>query len=861
MPVKPVTLKKDIDEILSILGKNPIFKEFSLELLRKISDKIQVRTFAKDYALTKEGWPGIRLYLIKSGSCRVIIGPEKFGNEFAAATIESGECIGEMSLLTGEPCCATVKTNEDAALYFITKSDFDDIISKEALIHEHFNKILVERLRNQNIKSMHIKEHEIALNRYLKNLKAYEYSCVIGKSRKTVKVLQEAEDLSKLDAPITIVGEPGSGKELLARKIHTDSVRSETPVIEIMLSNERRMMEIEIHNERRKRDVVECELFGNEKIELLNEPGRRIGLLELADKGTLIIKNIENMLSHIQERFLKFIETGTFLRVGGDGPIHSNVRIIALTKDISLARKHLDSKLFNLLSTHKLEIPPLREHKKDIPCLMEHFADKASKMKGLQVKRLSKDATNKLLKYDYPGNVKELKNVIERAVELSRENVIIEEEEIFHGETEIEGKIRFNLLKIPFIERFCKSQKMFLAAKIIILISFLLTLSFAILQPDFPPGGKNFAAILCWKVWWPLLFVTFLFAGRLGCGVCPLSTISKFINRYVNLKLTIPSFIKRHDAWIMGIGFLSVIFIENYTDMPHSATKTAYLILSVLFGTIIFDFILERAAWCLHLCPLGGMSRLFSMSSMTEIRANKNVCTTLCTTHDCYKGSEKVEPCPMFLHLQFLTDNSNCKVCLNCIKNCKFNAIQLNLRIPGAEISSLRQPSFAGALFSIILCGLLFAETLTKLNSNQPGVPFIFIVSILFVLTLNFISNYFTASGPRSTVSGQLRYFGYTLLPFTLLGYIALKLMEVFEDVKGSLVLFSMYKFNYNSLNTIQIFLVIIGFFTTEYLTYKVVQNRTRKENQSKAFAILGIVPLIFALLLIWLFYNGTGIL
>ncbi len=77
MPVKPVTLKKDIDEILSILGKNPIFKELSLDLLRKISDKIQVRTFAKDYALIKEGWPGIRLYLIKSGSCRVVIGPEK----------------------------------------------------------------------------------------------------------------------------------------------------------------------------------------------------------------------------------------------------------------------------------------------------------------------------------------------------------------------------------------------------------------------------------------------------------------------------------------------------------------------------------------------------------------------------------------------------------------------------------------------------------------------------------------------------------------------------------------------------------------------------------------------------------------
>jgi DNA-binding NtrC family response regulator len=132
--------------------------------------------------------------------------------------------------------------------------------------------------------------------------------------------------------------------------------------------------------------------------------GKRVGCLELVNNGTLIIKNIENMPLNIQENFLKFIETGRFIKKWGSEPVHSNVRIIVTTSNIGLMRKQLDQRLFRMLGTQKLGIPPLCEHKKYIPSLMEHFADIMSKIIHTSIKEFSMDATNKLLKYDYPGN-------------------------------------------------------------------------------------------------------------------------------------------------------------------------------------------------------------------------------------------------------------------------------------------------------------------------------------------------------------------------------------------------------------------------------------------------------------------------
>ncbi|WP_096896047.1 sigma 54-interacting transcriptional regulator [Candidatus Scalindua japonica] len=853
MEKKLTIFEKNSEDIMEFLGKVSLFKELPRESLEKISAKIQINSFSKDNIVIKRGSVGARLYLIKTGSARVV--SESEHEEFIIATIPNGKCFGEMSLLTGEPCCATVKANEDSLLYSITKSDFDDIISKNPHINKHFNKLLSERIENQNIKNIGLKEYEIALSRYLQKTKNYQYSGVVWKSKKMQSVFKEAKKFSENDAPVTIIGKPGTGKEIISRKIHTDSAKAKSPVFEIVLPKERRMERIPIHNERRQLDQVESELFGKEKITFTTEEEKRIGYLELVNNGTLIIKNIENMSLNIQKIFLKFMKTGEFLRIGGSKLVHSNVRIIVTTTDISLMQKQLYQPLFRMLSSQKLEIPPLCEHKKDIPSLMEHFVDRIDKIRHTQTKRFSNGATNKLLKYDYPGNVKELENVIERAITLSKADTDIEEEVIFLGNpTGIEDEKRVNLLNISLIERFCKSPRIISVFKATTLIIFISLLCMLIIQSDISIGGKNITLILLWQLGIPLLFVLFLFAARFGCGICPIYSITRFLNKR-NLKIPVPDFIKEYDAWIMGTGFTSILFLEEYTHMASSVNKTAYLIFSILFLAIIVDLIFEKSAWCRHLCPMGGMAALFSMSSMIEIRANKNVCTTICTTHDCFKGSERANPCPMFLHLQFLSDNRNCKVCLNCIKNCTHNAARLNLRIPGAGISSLRQASLAGAIFSIILSGLLVAEIFSIADTIQANYLFIFSASIFFSLTLNITTNYIAALISKETVIWHIKLFGYSIIPLILFGFISLYSIEVFGTVKGTLMIFNTFQLDINFTTTFQVFFVLTGLLITEYLIYKIIQNKINPKRHLQIFAIQGIVPFVLTIIYIILFF------
>lgn len=847
------------DEVVSFISEVSIFKELSYDSLKKISEKIQEESFVANSTIIKKDFPGLHLYLIKSGCARVVEGTEE-GDEFTVATIPEGACFGEMSLLTGDLCSATVKTNEDSLLYFITKNDFDDILTENPLIYKHFNKVLSDRICQQNIKSLNLKKHEIELNRYLQKTKEHQYDHVIGNCKRMRKVLQEAENFSKIDLPVTLIGEQGTGKELLARKIHTDSARTKYPIIEIALPTQRRNTAIQIkHEERRKRDSVECDLFGSEKGAFSDEIGKRIGRFELVDRGTLLIKNVENLSSGSQARLLKFLKTGVFSRVGGDKPILANVRILATTTDLDLMKINLEEELFNTLTTHTLKNPPLSEHKKDIPDLMEYFSYKICKAKHFHTKKFSKGATNKLLKYNYPGNVKELENVILRAFELTKDSETIEEEEIFIGESSIEEKNRFNLLSIPLFKFLCKSTNILLTVKKIILISFILLLGYFVVQPDIIVGGKDISLILCWQIAVPGMFLFYLLAARFGCGLCPISFISDFITKYANFKVTIPSFIKKNDVWIMGMGFIFILFIEGQTDMSHSITKTAYLLFSILFAAIIISIVFEKAAWCRHFCPLGALGGFFSMASMIEIRSNRNVCTTICTTHDCYKGTEKVAPCPMFLHLQFLSDNRLCKVCLNCIKNCKHHATRLNLRIPGAEISLLEGPSLAGPFMSVILYGILVADILHTINFTQLGFPIVFVTSIFFALILNMVSSCITGYLSNDRAIDHFKYFGYTMMPLTLFGFIAFKLIEVVGNAKGSLMLFNICKLNFSITYIIQFCLICIGLFITEYLIYKLAQNKIKKNTQLWVFIIQGTIALIFSAIFLSLFYNSSG--
>lgn len=257
---------------------------------------------------------------------------------------------------------------------------------------------LQKPLKNESVK-------EIFEN--FKDKPKVEIEGLIGKSRTMEDVYCGIRKASLTDSNVLITGESGTGKELVARAIHTLSERKENPFIVINCSA--------IPD-----TLLESELFGFEKGAFTGANYTKKGLVEWADRGTLFFDEIGDVSPLFQTKILRVIQEGEFIRIGGSHPIRVDVRFIAATnKDLTKACKEgvFREDLFYRLNVIHIEIPPLRSRKEDIPSLTEFFIKKhSSKRKDITIKGITEEALDALMNYSFPGNVRELENIIERAI-------------------------------------------------------------------------------------------------------------------------------------------------------------------------------------------------------------------------------------------------------------------------------------------------------------------------------------------------------------------------------------------------------------------------------------------------------------
>jgi len=239
-------------------------------------------------------------------------------------------------------------------------------------------------------------------------------SSIISESSKMESVINLASRSAKSRATILIMGENGTGKEVIARAIHCISVRREKPFIATS-----------IHA--LPENLLESELFGHERGAFTGAEKLKKGRFELADGGTLFLDEIGDMTSNTQIKILRVLQEHQFERVGGIEPIDIDVRIIAATNK-DLEKKILEGTfredLYYRLNVVPIKIPPLRERKEDIPPLIEHFIGIYCKENDRTKLDMSKEAFDVLMKYNYPGNIRQLENIIERAVVLTRGDTI-----------------------------------------------------------------------------------------------------------------------------------------------------------------------------------------------------------------------------------------------------------------------------------------------------------------------------------------------------------------------------------------------------------------------------------------------------
>jgi DNA-binding NtrC family response regulator len=227
-------------------------------------------------------------------------------------------------------------------------------------------------------------------------------------------VMAQLDRVAASESRVCILGETGTGKELVARTIHERSARASGPFVTLNCAAV-------------PAELIESELFGHEKGSFTGASGRHIGKFEQADQGTIFLDEIGDMPLNMQAKLLRVLEEGEIERIGGDKPVPVNVRVIVAThRDLEARAREQKFRqdLFHRVYVFPLVLPPLRERREDIPSLIEHFAAQVCSQNGWKAVPFTTEAMDALQSYTWPGNVRELRNMVERLMLLATENQV-----------------------------------------------------------------------------------------------------------------------------------------------------------------------------------------------------------------------------------------------------------------------------------------------------------------------------------------------------------------------------------------------------------------------------------------------------
>ena len=264
----------------------------------------------------------------------------------------------------------------------------------------------------QAVEGRRLREENVQLKRALKQ--RYAFPNIIGKSEKIIKLLDLVTQIAASRSTVLITGESGTGKELIAKAIHAASPRADKPFVAVNSGS----MPV---------DLLESQLFGHVKGAFTSAVSSKKGLFEVADQGTIFFDEISTIGQETQAKLLRVIQEREFMRLGATDTIKVDVRILAASNIdlIHLVREgRFREDLYHRLNVIALTLPPLRERRGDVPLLLDNFLHRFSDENERPMRRFTPAALKLLVDYSWPGNIRELENVVERAVVLSTQEVM-----------------------------------------------------------------------------------------------------------------------------------------------------------------------------------------------------------------------------------------------------------------------------------------------------------------------------------------------------------------------------------------------------------------------------------------------------
>jgi transcriptional regulator with PAS, ATPase and Fis domain len=267
----------------------------------------------------------------------------------------------------------------------------------------------------QHVEASRLKQENVLLKRMLNT--SHQFSNIIGRSEPMLAVFKMIETIAKTNSTVLITGESGTGKDLVARAVHFNSMRRDQPFVALNCGAV-------------PETLLESELFGHMRGAFTGADQNKKGLLEAAERGTIFLDEIGEMNAAMQVKLLRVLQERTFRRLGGTDEVRADVRVIAATNQelprlVSEGRFRED--LFYRINVIGVHLPPLRERPEDIPLLAEHFLTSFARQMEKPIRAISREAQERLASHSWPGNVRELENAIERAVAVEQTPTLLPE--------------------------------------------------------------------------------------------------------------------------------------------------------------------------------------------------------------------------------------------------------------------------------------------------------------------------------------------------------------------------------------------------------------------------------------------------